>query len=308
MYFNLVRFYGAVPIVRTQISVSQAIASSRDDVNSVYGFIEEDFKAASALLPKQYPDSDKGRATSGAALGMLAKVYLTQARWSDCVTIIERLLSAEYSGVYKLLPDVADVFKSDNKLNEELMFVVHYSKSIVGEGHGFNQYFGNASFLDVNLRNGYEADDARKGLLEPVVIDKTTTPFVKFYDTFDPTTKNVGYDQAILRYADVLLMYAEALNEIRFDASSSSKALEYLNMVRDRSGATMYLSTDFASQDAFRSAVLLERRLEFPLEMHRWFDLIRTNTAEEAMAKVGMNITKDDYLYPIPKSEMELCP
>ncbi|WP_289743951.1 RagB/SusD family nutrient uptake outer membrane protein [Muribaculum intestinale] len=308
MYFNLVRFYGAVPIVRTQISVSQAIASSRDEVNSVYGFIEEDFKAASALLPKQYPDSEKGRATSGAALGMLAKVYLTQARWSDCVTIIERLLSAEYSGVYKLLPDVADVFKSDNKLNEELMFVVHYSKSIVGEGHGFNQYFGNASFLDVNLRNGYEADDARKGLLEPVVIDKTTTPFVKFYDTFDPTTKNVGYDQAILRYADVLLMYAEALNEIRFDASSSSKALEYLNMVRDRSGATMYLSTDFASQDAFRSAVLLERRLEFPLEMHRWFDLIRTNTAEEAMAKVGMNITKDDYLYPIPKSEMELCP
>ena len=90
--------------------------------------LRRDFKAASALLPKQYPDSDKGRATSGAALGMLAKVYLTQARWSDCVTIIERLLSAEYSGVYKLLPDVADVFKSDNKLNEELMFVVHYSK------------------------------------------------------------------------------------------------------------------------------------------------------------------------------------
>ena len=61
--------------------------------------------------------------------------------------------------------------------------------------------------------------------------------------------------------------------------------MSILNMVRDRSGATMYLSTDFASQDAFRSAVLLERRLEFPLEMHRWFDLIRTNTAEEAMAK-----------------------
>lgn len=217
-------------------------------------------------------------------------------------------MSSEFDGVYELLPDVTEVFKMENKLNKEMVFVVHYSKVVVGEGHNFSQYYNNASLLDRALRTAYEDNDARKGLLETISIDKDNTPFVKFYDTFDLTTKKVGYDQPVIRYADVLLMYAEALNEISFDASEGSEALKYLNQVRTRSGATAYKAADLNSKDKFREQLMEERRLEFPLECHRWFDLIRTNTAEAAMAKVGLNITKNDYLYPIPKYEMELCP
>lgn len=308
MYFNIVRFWGAAPIVRSQLSIDQSIASKRDDVNEIYSLIEDDLDFAASNLPKSYSKTNAGKATSGAALCLLAKVYMTQQKWNKSKTALERLLSSEYDGIYELLPDINDVFRQDNKLNAEMMFVVHYSKTIVGEGHTFDQYYKNASLLDLNLRTGYEATDVRKGLIETTNIDKDNTPFVKFYDTFDLTTKNVGYDQPILRYADVLLMYAETLNELGYDASENSVALTYLNKIRNRSKASAYSITDLKDQISFRKAVLKERRLEFPLEMHRWFDLIRTNTAEEALAKVGITISKNDYLYPIPKTELDLCP
>ena len=308
MYFNIVRFWGAAPIVRNQLTIDQSIASVREDVDKVYAFIEEDLASAAANLPAKYGSKETGRASSGAALALLGKVYLTQQRWIEAKATLGRLLSSEFNSVYELLPDVADVFKQDNKFNKEQMFVVHYSKTIVGEGHGFSQYFQNASLLDIKLRTGYEENDARKRLIETYNLDKDTSPFMKFYDTYDPSTKNVGYDMSILRYADVILMYAEALNEIGYDSSADSEALAYLNKVRTRSGATAYKATELANQAAFRDAVLLERRLEFPLELHRWFDLIRTNTAEEALAKVGHTITRNDYLYPIPKTELDLVP
>ncbi len=308
MYFNIVRFWGDAPLVLTQITSEQSVNARRDEASKIYDAIVDDLNFAATNLPKSYDKTEMGRATSGAALALLGKVYLTQQKWADCKTTLQRLMSSEFDGVYELLPDVAEVFKMENKLNKEMVFVVHYSKVVVGEGHNFSQYYKNASLLDRALRTAYEDNDARKGLLETISIDKDNTPFVKFYDTFDLTTKNVGYDQPVIRYADVLLMYAEALNEISFDASESSEALKYLNQVRTRSGATAYKAADLNSKDKFREQLMEERRLEFPLECHRWFDLIRTNTAEAAMAKVGLNITKNDYLYPIPKYEMELCP
>lgn len=308
MYFNIVRFWGDAPLPTTQLSIEQSIASKRVDSTEIYALIEEDLKFAAENLPKTYSKEDMGRATAGASLCLLGKVYLTQQKWSDCKSVLSRLISSEFTTVYELLPNVGDVFKQDNKLNKELVFVVHYSKTIVNEGHTFDQYYKNASLLDLNLRNGYEVADERKALIETTNIDKDNTPFVKFYDTFDATTKNVGYDQPILRYADVLLMYAECVNELGYDSSENSEALKYLNMVRTRSHATAYSHSDFSSQTDVRNAIMHERRLEFPLELHRWFDLIRTNTAEDAMAKVGHSITKNDYLYPIPKTELDLCP
>lgn len=308
MYFNLVRFWGAVPIVDHQITVDEAIAAVRNDVSDVYRFIEEDLKFASTNLPKTYDSNNVGRATSGAALCLLGKVYLTLHRWQDCVDTLKPLVSTEYSAVYQLQSSVVDLFKMDNAMNKEMMFVVRFSKTIVGEGRAFNQYYKNASLLDINLRNGYEAADVRKSLIETKNLDKDNTPFLKFYDTLDETTGNVGYDQPILRYADVYLMYVEALNEIAYDPSPRGDAFYYLNLLRTRAKATSYNASRLTDQDSFREAVLWERRLEFPLELHRWFDLLRTGTAIEAMKKVGINIKEDDLLYPIPKTELDLCP
>lgn len=305
MYFNLVRFYGDVPKVDRLLSPSESLGISRDPADEIYALIKDDLTIASGLLPKSYSSTEAGRATSGAALALLGKVFLTTQQWTDCKTTLERVLTSEYKSIYELLPDVLDVFKAENDLNKEMMFVVNYSKYVVGEGRAFDQYYKSESLLDTSLRFGYEATDARKSLLETVAIDKTNTPFRKVYDLFDATTKNVGYDQPVLRYADVYLMYAEALNEISYNGAGD--AIKYLNLVRTRSGATAYTAGELSSQTKFRDAVLLERRLEFPLECHRWFDLIRTGTAESAMAKVGITITRNDYLYPIPKREMEIC-
>ncbi len=101
-------------------------------------------------------------------------------------------------------------------------------------------------------------------------------------------------------------MCAEAHNEVAYENSGTSKALNCLNQVRKRAKAVEYKITDLKDQNTFRKAVLEERRLEFPFELHRWFDLIRTDTAIEAMAKVGFTITKNEYLYPIPKTEVDL--
>ena len=95
-------------------------------------------------------------------------------------------------------------------------------------------------------------------------------------------------------------------NEVAYDGTEDSKAMSSLNLVRGRAKAVTYTSTELSDQNSFRKAVLEERRLEFPFELHRWFDLIRTDTAIDAMAKVGFTITKDDYLYPLPKTEVDL--
>ena len=104
----------------------------------------------------------------------------------------------------------------------------------------------------------------------------------------------------------LIIMCAEAHNEVAYDGTEDGKAMSSLNMVRGRAKAVTYTSTELSDQNSFRKAVLEERRLEFPFELHRWFDLIRTDTAIDAMAKVGFTITKDDYLYPLPKTEVDL--
>ena len=122
----------------------------------------------------------------------------------------------------------------------------------------------------------------------------------KFMDTRSTTYNVVGNDQILLRYADVLLMYAEALNELHYDASSSSVALECLNDVRTRSGIEALDASDVPDKASFRKAILDERQREFPYEGHRWFDLVRMGYAQEVMG-----IQDYQLLFPIPQNEME---
>jgi len=126
----------------------------------------------------------------------------------------------------------------------------------------------------------------------------------KFGDYPDPITKQIGFDLPVLRYADVLLMYAEALNEGAYSNDVNGRAFTVLNAVRNRAEATPYTAADLPDQKSFREAVWLERRLEMPLENHRWFDLLRTGQAINALAAVGLQISANDLLYPIPESEV----
>jgi hypothetical protein len=304
-YFNLVRLWGPVPLVLSPVSANEAKAFRRNSVPEVYAAIEADLTAAAGLLPPTYANAaDLGRATQGAAKVLLGKVYLTEGKYAQTVSTLGELVTAGNSYGYSLLPNIADVFSANNKINAEVVFAVRYNKTIVNQGHALPVYF-NQPGLDPKLVSSYETADARKDLLSTVTLDANNKPVKKYQDVFDPNNKSLGNDFIVLRYADALLMYAEAQNEIAY----SRDVFIHLNNVRSRAGASVYAESALPDQAAFRKAVLAERRLELPLELHRWFDLVRTNTAIEALQSSGLTpitITANHYLYPIPQSELDL--
>ena len=309
-YFNIVRLWGAAPLVLKVVSTAESKALVRNSAQEIYAAIEDDFTKAASLLPAVYSSStDVGRATAGAAKAMLGKVFLTEKKYTQASGILKDLLPLNTNPYkYNLLPIVADVFNVNNKMNAEIIFAVRYDKTVAGQGHGLNTYF-NQPVLDPKLLNAYGSTDARRALLNTTTVDANNKPVNKYYETFDATTKTLGRDYIVLRYADVLLMYAEALNETAYSSDEAGDAFVYINKVRTRAGAIAFTAAMLPNQAAFRTAVLQERRLEFPLELQRWFDLIRTNTAIDALKNSGLtvlNIKATQYLYPIPQSEIDI--
>lgn len=304
-YFNIVRLWGAAPLILKPVTAAEAATYGRASIADVYSAIEDDLKDAAGKLSPISSDDNLGRVTSVAAKALLGKVYLTQQKWPDAVTLLDNLIQT-HGSQYGLLDDIADVFDVNNEMNKEILFAVRYSKSVLGEGHGYNDYFKDKSVIYSGLKEAYGAADERRAMIEYKKVDANNNVIAKYYDTFDATTAKVGFDLPLLRWADVLLMCAEAHNEVAYDGSESAKAMSCLNQVRERAKAGKYTSAELSNQSNFRKAVLEERRLEFPFELHRWFDLIRTDTAIDAMAKVGFTITKNDYLYPLPKTEVDL--
>lgn len=305
-YFNMYRLWGGVPTTRKVVSVAEALKIGRSTEEQMYEFIAGDLKEIvdNEMLPASYSADDTGRATLGAARALLGKVYLTFGKAQEAADVLDDLV-----GQYRLLDDVADVFDVSNKMNDEVIFAVRFNKEVVDEGHG--AWFSITNLTDNSgqspvLKTLYDDNDARKPLVEYVQVEGVKLCLMrKFYDTPDPTTNKYGNDQILLRYADVLLMYAEALNEVGYDGSAESPALKALNDVHTRAGLDPLNITDLPDQEAFRRAVCLERQKEFPYEGHRWFDLVRMGYAAEAVAEEGHAIQNYQLLYPIPNTELE---
>ncbi|WP_242156266.1 RagB/SusD family nutrient uptake outer membrane protein [Aestuariivivens sediminis] len=298
-YFNIVRLWGDAPIISSVVSSEESLKIGRSPVTEVYQFIEEDLQFAANNLPSSYPAQDYGRATSGAAKTLLGKVYLTQKKYGDAVTVLNGVL-----GEYGLLNNVADVFDTGNKNNSEIIFSIRFNKEIQGEGHGLWFAVSDISISPFTSKiiNAYTESDARKDLIDYVPAGNLLVP-AKFFDT-ESSFRNFGNDYILLRHADVLLMLSEALNEQGYQ--SGGTAFSYLNEVRERSNLTPLTATDLPDQARFREAVLQERFLEFPFEGHRWFDLVRTNTAaSEINSGIGVVIQDYQLLYPVPQAEIE---
>ena len=296
-YFNVVRIWGDAPIVLKTITVKESLQLGRSPVQEVYAVIEADLQFAAENLPSAQV---LGRATSGAAKALLGKVYLTQKRYPEAVAVLNEVV-----GQYSLQPAIATVFDVTKKSNTEIIFSIRFNKEIVGEGHGswFSVSDRTISPLTTKLVNSYSTTDNRKAMIDLVTTGNQFVPG-KFFDTESTATRNFGNDYILLRYADVLLMLSEALNEQSFQ--SSGQAFDYLNQVRKRAGLENYTAISLPNQASFRTAILQERFLEFPLEGHRWFDLIRTNTAaREIKSGIGKDIQGYQLLYPVPQSEVE---
>ena len=304
-YFNMYRIWGGVPATKHVVGAAEALKVARYSDEQMFDLIAGDLKEIvdNNYLPETYSSADMGRATSGAAKALLGKVYLTFHKWTEAKDILSQLI-----GKYQLVSPIAQVFDVDNKNNNEIIFAVHFNKEIEGEGHSYWYNLTNASD-DTNqtssLLNTFPTGDDRKDLITYVQVEKNVRLMNKFYDTKSPTFKTVGNDQILLRYADVLLMYAEALNEIQYDASEGSLALKYLNAVRQRAGISNLTVKQLPTQEKFRKGILVERQREFPYEGQRWFDLVRMGFAKSVMAENGVEIKDYQLLFPIPQQEIE---
>jgi hypothetical protein len=305
--FNMYRSWGTVPVARKVLSVSEALKVGRASESEMYTYIAGDLEQIinEGMLPTSYSAEDLGRVTLGAAKALLAKVYLTFGKYSEASAVLQSLIGGQYS----LQSNILDVFDVDKKNNSEIIWAINYNKSIVSEGHG--AWYSLTNLTDETNRtaafdNLYTADDKRLEAIEYVQVPGVKVCLMKkFYDTIDSSTKQYGASNIILRYADVLLMYAEALNEISYSSSPSSPALAAINEVRTRAGLTPLDITDVPNQTAFRKAILLERQKEFPYEGQRWFDAVRMGAGIECAKNAGYDIQSYQLLFPIPQTELE---
>ena len=305
-YFNMYRIWGGVPVARHVLTVEEALKTGRSSAEEMYTYIAGDLEAIvnDAMLPTSYTGAGKGRITLGAAKALLGKVYLTFGKNQEAASLLAGMI-----GTYDLLPNIADVFNVSNEDNREIIFAVKWNKTIVSEGHG--AWFSISNLTDDSgrsqiLKNLYEDNDARKALLDYRKVEDVNLYLMnKFYDSRDETNLTYGNDQILLRYADVLLMYAEALNNIAYSNDQNSEQMKALNAVHTRAGLPSLSITDLGSQDAFRRAICKERQMEFPYEGHRWFDVVRMGYAQEFATAEGHDIQSYQLVYPIPNAEIE---
>ena len=332
MYFNLVRLFGGVPLQLAPTTSLTNLAIKRATAEEVYAQIISDFQSGADHLPADYDAGNAGRATSGAAMAMLTKVYLTQKEYAKAAEEARKVMAL---GHYALWPSYQDVFLIANENKTESIFEVQF---LSGSGNIPSSYAGyyRPSFdkrpgfggngddpVTKNHYDAYPEGDLRRDvnvIKYPYTGDPKAPATIKnpyYVAKFkDPAALNVndgGNNYYIVRYADVLLMFAEA----QYLASpGSTEALEAFNQVRRRAYG-LPLNTPSVkdlpgglSAAAFQDSVLNERRLEFAFEGQRRFDLLRTGKLKQAVNAQDPTITvrESDNLFPIPSQEMDTNP
>ncbi len=327
-YFNLVRIYGKVPIVTEPTEALKNLQIARSPIADVYSLIINDFKTAADNLPVSYDAANSGRATKGAALTLLAKVYLTNKDYENAALIAK---SAIDLNVYSLWSNYADIFLMANKNKKESIFEIQYATGTGNVNSSFSGYFkpsfdkrsGFGGYGDNpvtrNHFNAYSNGDLRKAVnvieysrtVAPIAPSSVLNPFyvAKYKDPEATNPENGGNNYIVTRYADLLLMYAEALSQID---ETNPMAYEYFNKVRRRAFGYPINNTPSVvdlqpgqTKVQFLTEILKERRLELAFEGHRRFDLLRTNKLKEAMTVQDPSITVLDkhLLLPVPTLE-----
>lgn len=292
-YFKLVRVFGDVTINLSDAPnpTDQSILA-RQPASTVYNdVIIPDLEAAIAGLPAT---ASAGRASGLAAEGLLGKVYVQMGNFGAAEPHLASVVNRALEAGVALQGDYTTIFGFANDLNPEILFATQVSSSIVDE-YGFSEFWSWSGGLDTKSlmpleQSLIDAFDASPGdLRRAVTIDEDLLMSPKF-----PQTDGPDHDWIELRLADVILLYAEALNE----GGNSSAALTELNKIRSRAGLE---DSNASSQGDIRTAIQNERRLELAFEGQRWFDLVRTGTVNEA---VGQSVDPGFHVFPIPESEV----
>lgn len=311
-YYNLAISFGNIPMpLNEPESVSQGGALPQLPASEIYKQIAADLIKAEAGLPVKYTTSaDIGRATKGAAAALLAKIYLTMGDKTAAAIVLRRIIS---SYGYSLLPNYASLWGITNKNNAESIFEVQYKGGGTGTGNTFTNAFSpllrqtTGAYKNrptVNMMQAYEPGDDRflksmdssyvnaQGVL--LSSSKNDMRFITKYGKENAFNENdASYNFVVLRYADVLLMLAEALGE-------SEEAYGYINQVRARAKLS---PVSAATSGTFADKLLHERRVELAFENHRWADLLRFGKAAEILKAQGKTAR---LLYLIPQRELDI--
>lgn len=321
-YFDLVRCFGGVPIVTSRIDINDTetindVVFTRRTKAETYAQIEADLLDAIEKLPlkSQYAPNDLGRASKGAAQALLAKAYLYQEKWMDAYDMAGNVIT---SGQYALLPDYSHVWREVGENKSESIYEVQATltlglrdyTNVQGPrgtpdlGWGFNT-------PSLNLANSYQAGDVRKNatiMFVPSTLwdgfaapTSWTNPRYNYKAYQSPIAESWNGDKGttaknfrILKYSDILLIRAEA----GFHAGMTGEAIDRVNEIRTRAGLSTLTSVTLQQ-------ILNERRWEMAMEHDRWFDLVRTGTAQSAMAADGKTfITGTHELFPIPLDQI----
>ena len=333
-YFDLVRAWGDVPLILNTNPASNLERSPKADV---YKQIKEDLLSAIAGLDEKnsQPTAELGRATKGSAKALLAKVYLFDGDFVNAEKYALEVINSKHYGLEPLFVNASSV---DGEHGIESVFEIgaigleaaggdQYAnvqgvRGTPNRGWGFNR-------PTPNLRASFEEGDPRlKGTIIDlgdvidgiIIVGDGTTPDVtrdnegniletecynrKVWTPGNNVATQFGHNRRIIRYADVLLMAAEALNE----NNKPAEALIYLNDVRERArqgNNTILPDITTTDKNSLRNIILNERRHELALEGHRFWDLVRTNKAAEVLGPLGF-VTGKNELLPIPQSEIDL--
>ena len=342
-YFDLVRNFGGVPLHLVPASDLATASLPRASAEQIYEQIIKDATEAANLLPDK-ATAEPGRATSGAANTLLADVYMNQKNWSAAETALAKVTG------YSLLSSYASVFDPNNKNNAESVFEAQFLEGTTLNLHSYFPYYfvpltvNHAQYTKgptgsqtapgsgwntptEDLLAAYEDRtkdqrfNASIGFINgPSLVSDTSyvnLPYIKKYQYPHSIYGQTNQNFPIYRYAEVLLMRAEAANE----QGKTADAAGFLNQVRKRAGLADSPAKD---QAALRAAILKERRVELAFENKRWLDLVRTGNAITVMNAHGAklkaspgyyyltaatyNLDQNKLLYPIPFLEIQVNP
>jgi len=314
-YYHLVRLFGDLPLMTTALaSLDKLTYPKRAPKADVYTQIINDLKAAEAVLPNTYTGADQGRATKGAAQAFLASVYLTQKQYQLAADKAAEIMNNAALG-YGLWDSYIDVYDIKNEFGKEAIFDAQFLSGPSGQGGNLIAFFaqennsvggrGFGSFQPtVELYNSFNANDLRRAVFFTRGTDNKWY-CNKWIDADAKTENQSDNNYPLMRYAEVVLTYAEAYNEVH-QPVNGNEAYKAVNLIRKRSGLP-----DLANltQAQLRDSILNERRLELCFEGQRWFDLVRTGRLVSTMlAKGSANVKDFHVLFPVPQFEIDLNP
>ncbi len=307
-YFKLIQVFGDVSVILTPqpaIDELEDVDLERQPVDDIYdAVIIPDLQDAIDVLDE---DTYGTRAGVYPARALLGKVYVTRGDFVNAETVLEPIISGASSVGIELKSNYNEIFGVTYEVeNSEIIFSISISSSITDEytfGSDFwNWFVGDDSKADLpvdpDLVAAFDESDVNGGgtdLRRAVTLSDDGTTAIKYPKE---GVEGADHDWIEIRYADVIMLYAEALNE---NGDSAESVLDLLDPIRTRAGLDVLDHTVVNTQDLVRQAIYDERRVEFAFEGQRWFDLVRTGTVDIEM---GETVDSNYYVFPIPVSEI----